>query len=486
MPKTWATLVVAVGLASPLVGAEVLRPQAGARWIEVQLEGGTLQARALQACQRFSLTIKGPGTYWKRHVFGCETPGVAELDQPGSPAAPGTYTWEARVLGLSDVPRVSWGRFAIATQEETPPEEGAPVRQPTADLTIADPTPQLVFDDTDAGATDWQAASNANGAQFVVQNTTAGTTPVTVLAAAPNNALVVSNSGIFAELGVGTATPAGPGIHLVGANSSSVTLDFTQAGDPWTVFGAASDFAVSSTNSRVFGIEQGAPGRSLHIDTTGNVASFADNGGILNGNIAGASLHVKRSNGTARLMVEEASTTTAGRNLARFVNNGAATFRFDNTAAGGVSWGFGSRQAGDFFVSSLGAPAVQMSLNTAGNLAITGTLSQGSDRNTKDDIQPLDPAGVLEKLAGLPLASWRYKGDPAVHAGPMAQDFHQAFGLGADDKHIAPGDMAGLGLAAIQALVRQNDDLRAELGLLRERVAQLEGGTPQAGDGTRR
>jgi hypothetical protein len=42
---------------------------------------------------------------------------------------------------------------------------------------------------------------------------------------------------------------------------------------------------------------------------------------------------------------------------------------------------------------------------------------------------------------------------PARHIGPMAQDFHAAFGLdGTDDKHIATVDADGAALAAIQGL----------------------------------
>lgn len=38
------------------------------------------------------------------------------------------------------------------------------------------------------------------------------------------------------------------------------------------------------------------------------------------------------------------------------------------------------------------------------------------------------------------------------HVGPMADDFHAAFGLGADEKRVSPNDLAGLALAAAEAL----------------------------------
>ena len=75
----------------------------------------------------------------------------------------------------------------------------------------------------------------------------------------------------------------------------------------------------------------------------------------------------------------------------------------------------------------------------------------------------------------MPISAWNYKDDPASrHVGPMAQDFHAAFGLGFDDKHIATVDADGIALAAIQGL---NQKLEAQAGALQERddrIARLE------------
>src|SRR5579863_285094 len=55
-----------------------------------------------------------------------------------------------------------------------------------------------------------------------------------------------------------------------------------------------------------------------------------------------------------------------------------------------------------------------------------------SDRNVKRDFEPVDGRGVLESLARVPMSTWSYRSeDRSVrHLGPMAQDFHEAFGLG--------------------------------------------------------
>jgi len=75
----------------------------------------------------------------------------------------------------------------------------------------------------------------------------------------------------------------------------------------------------------------------------------------------------------------------------------------------------------------------------------------GPDRHTKENIQPVDPRAVLDKVAGMPVSEWSYKNDASSrHVSPMAQDFRAAFGLGHDDKGIAIIDADGVALAAIQ------------------------------------
>lgn len=76
----------------------------------------------------------------------------------------------------------------------------------------------------------------------------------------------------------------------------------------------------------------------------------------------------------------------------------------------------------------------------------------------------------------LPIARWNYKHDSAdtPHLGPVAQDFHQAFGLGADDKHIATVDADGVALAAIQALKAENESLKKQNAAILKRLEALE------------
>jgi hypothetical protein len=80
---------------------------------------------------------------------------------------------------------------------------------------------------------------------------------------------------------------------------------------------------------------------------------------------------------------------------------------------------------------------------------------------------------VLDRLAALPISSWRYRTERsgALHVGPMAQDFHAAFGLGDSDRSIGVLDASGVALASIQGLNRK---LETALAAERARIATLE------------
>jgi hypothetical protein len=55
----------------------------------------------------------------------------------------------------------------------------------------------------------------------------------------------------------------------------------------------------------------------------------------------------------------------------------------------------------------------------------------------------------------------------------MAQDFHAAFGLGTDERHIATVDADGVALAAIQGLNQKLEATRAENAELRQELAAI-------------
>ena len=137
-----------------------------------------------------------------------------------------------------------------------------------------------------------------------------------------------------------------------------------------------------------------------------------------------------------------------------------ATNEFRARASGGVY----------FFSNPYGTVGVH--LEAGGN-----SWSAVSDRNQKENFQPVDPRAVLEKVARLPVTEWNLKSQPASirHLGPMAQDFKAAFGLGEDDRHISTSDADGVTLAAIQGLDQVVKEKEARITDLEKTVAELKG-----------
>lgn len=118
--------------------------------------------------------------------------------------------------------------------------------------------------------------------------------------------------------------------------------------------------------------------------------------------------------------------------------------------------------AGENRIIRIGTQGVQTACYIAGTVYANNVLLT-SDRNAKENFQPVDPRTVLDKVAALPVSEWNYKADSrgVQHIGPMAQDFQTAFRLdGPDDKHISVVDESGVALAAIQGL---NQKLQEEL-----------------------
>ncbi len=112
-----------------------------------------------------------------------------------------------------------------------------------------------------------------------------------------------------------------------------------------------------------------------------------------------------------------------------------------------------------------------------------GQVCPISDRNRKHNFAAVDPQTVLERVVAMPITTWsyRFEDDAIRHIGPMAQDFHAAFGVGKTDKLIFQVDADGVALASIQALHAELEQLREdkaalqrELGSLEQRLAKLE------------
>ncbi len=170
------------------------------------------------------------------------------------------------------------------------------------------------------------------------------------------------------------------------------------------------------------------------------------------------------------------------------VQAGTLFFRSDGSFAnsGDFSW-----FRGGTFNNGQNQPgsggAEMMRLDHLGNLNVSNnvvahSLILASDRNLKSNFIAVDAQAVLAKVSALPITAWNFKSEAGVrHLGPMAQDFYAAFGMGADDKHIAVVDEGGVALAAIQGLnqkLNEKDaeiqDLKQQNDSLSERLNELE------------
>jgi len=148
-----------------------------------------------------------------------------------------------------------------------------------------------------------------------------------------------------------------------------------------------------------------------------------------------------------------------------------SSFTFHSTASNE----FAARTTGGVrFVTALdGAGAPSWTCGVGGGAG--GSWGCSSDRNLKTGLIPLDGIATLERLAALPVYQWVAKGDPrhTPHAGPTAQDFMAAFGLGDNDKMIGFADAQGVAFAAIQGLNAKLAEKDREIAELRRAVEIL-------------
>lgn len=135
-------------------------------------------------------------------------------------------------------------------------------------------------------------------------------------------------------------------------------------------------------------------------------------------------------------------------------------------------------QAGGSRSSGAAAKVLSQSDGSAGVTltAGSGSWSSLSARAAKTDVEPVDEDDVLDRVADLDVSTWRYTGQAADvrHMGPMAEAFHEAFGLGADEETISTVDADGVALAAISALSRKLDEKDGRIDELESRVETLE------------
>ena len=189
----------------------------------------------------------------------------------------------------------------------------------------------------------------------------------------------------------------------------------------------------------------------------------------------GAPLHVSRSTGDILEGI-------------RLTNDNEGRIAIENTAQSTkYIMGVNNTNPALFFISRAGGGGTILEVNKrldAGgvpSLSVKGSVQAtnvvfSSSRSLKEDIRPLDPQEVLARVANLPVAEWRFKEGPegVRHIGPMAEDFHDAFGLSPNRETISVTDTSGVALAAIQGLYQRIEELEKQNATLTRRLQALE------------
>jgi Chaperone of endosialidase len=524
---SWMSLVLLAALCClPAARAEELQRELAA----VKVGPAAVEWTPAAAYETLVLTVSGPqGFLLRRELAGTIRPSFEPFTEQGEPLPDGLYLWELRAAPILDLearkaliaarktgdeatveklraagelPEVLPAQSGVFTirggeilrphrRESTtgtpqPSKAGAGLRPTTSELSFServcigpgcvDPetfgldtlklkenNTRLLFEDnsTAAGfpATDWRLAANdttSGGAnRFSIEDATAATTPFTIVGAAPNNSLFIAGNG---RIGMRTAVPT-LDLHVVGSNTPGLRLEQNASGGfipyTWDVAGNDGNFFVRDVTGGFrlpLRIRPGAPTSSVDITATGNVG-------------------IGTATADAKLDVEAASAVEV-----RLTITSGTVWQLLNDASG-------------FGIQRVGAGFRAVNVDAAGNMVVHGTVTQGSSRDLKTGFEPLDAREALARVAALPVSQWTYKADGsgARHIGPTAEDFHEAFGLGRDDKHIAPSDQAGVALLALQGLhqvLREKDreiaDLRSRLETLEEMVRSLAREKPEA------
>ncbi|MDB4303152.1 hypothetical protein N9936_02125, partial [bacterium] len=301
-------------------------------------------------------------------------------------------------------------------------------------LRVKENNVRIHFDDTSATASfpgnDWRIVINdtTNGGAnyFAIEDATAARTPFRVEAGARANALVVKGS----KVGFGTLNPV---VSLHAVRGDTPTLRLEQDGSSgfgaqtWDIAGNETNFFirdVTNGSKLPFKIIPNAPSNSLYIDASGAIG--------LGTNSPQSRLHVESTAGGADLRLQSSSSPNTpnwvitnnndelrfsipGSGVVEGALNSVGDFTTTGTlypadiqlVAGFDTWRM-VNNANEYRVSLTGSGVVESALDRSGNLTISGTLSQGSSRSYKTNIHPIDIQSIVDKLAGLPMATWSY------------------------------------------------------------------------------
>ncbi|MFZ7092560.1 hypothetical protein [Primorskyibacter sp. 2E233] len=240
---------------------------------------------------------------------------------------------------------------------------------PDAPLLVKDTTPGIEFS---GNGPDWDISINAGSIDsFAIREGSGSfpTAPFTIESGAPENSLWIAADG---RIGLGTTLPQAD-FHVVSGDSPAIMLQqlggFGNQG--WELIGNEAGFFVrnSETAGLPFAVDPGAPGNALRIAGGGDIG--------LGTSAPSAPLHIIRSNGNARILLEDSSPGV--QEMFAMRNHGGSYFTLDNTQSG-TTWFFTHENSAPnrFIIADAVADGPEMSLTADGVLTVPGGFVVGS------------------------------------------------------------------------------------------------------------
>jgi len=293
---------------------------------------------------------------------------------------------------------------------------------------------------------------------------TVNTKPANTISGGYQN--TISTNGAFATISGGAAnTSRGEYATIPGGAQNLAAGDFSFAAgyrakanhDGAFVWADSqdADFASSASNqflvraSGGVGINVTNPLDALHVQSDNNVRT--------------------RATATGTGFAGSVSENSLGEWFAGVASATNHWYLFENAPASGAR--IVVKSGGNVGIGTL-APTNR--LHVAGGVSATAFVNT-SDRNAKENFVPVSPQEILHKVSTLPISTWNFKTmNDGRHMGPMAQDFHAAFGLGGGDTTITSVDPDGVALAAIQGLNQKLEQKETELAALKRQNERLE------------
>ncbi|WP_263784413.1 tail fiber domain-containing protein [Salinibacter grassmerensis] len=264
----------------------------------------------------------------------------------------------------------------------------------------------------------------------------------------------------------------------VGKQSAALGFDTKASGLGATAMGGGTTASGDYATATGFGTTaSGSNATSMGFNTT---ASNSDATAMGNGTTASGLRTTAMGNGTT---ASGSYATAMGSNTTAATDQSLSIGRHNsaNTSADGTFFVVGN--------GSLSTPSDALVLTKTGDLTISGSLTESSDRRLKTGIEPLS-GGILQKLGALRPVRYRFK-DPATHpsgeqVGLIAQGVQKQF-----PALVSEGSGGTLSLsyskmtavllkgvqeqqAQVRALQSENDRFRAQNVEIESRVEQIE------------